>query len=157
VRTGLPAVASKSLLLGIIEGPPPVPNENLNIPDALDPLTINHQPGAASTSYGTNATKTDQTEYQIGLAVVLGMEAKSNIGVDIAVFTAKAYAKAKWSLRAGLRTVFTDVEQVVTTSANTCKMELEQSPTAVYSVQLGGQVILADLEWTGYPSRSGSC
>ncbi len=151
-RTGLPVVPGNSILMGIIEGPPPIPNENLNIPDSLDPLRYNGQPGYAFTSFGLMNTTTSAMKLTWSAGLVLKASFKLGGGQVLEKVTgANAWVKAQVSLSATYKGAYEDVETTQLVSTVTVGSEIQGGAGGVpYSVQPAGSLVIMNADWTGY-------
>lgn len=131
----------QKLLFGIIEGPPPIPNENLNIPNSQDPsmplasgVTTFSDAESSSAGYNINvkAGLVYQREVEGGVG---GMEA----------------ATASFNMSGGYQ--YSEQHDTTTTSgvSYSCEVRLEQDPsTTLWEVQRIGAAVLLGMDMAGY-------
>lgn len=150
-RRGLPAVPGQRIMLGIIEGPPPIPNENLNMNATWDPYTFMGQPGFADTYFATMQTATSGINLSWKAGILISAQTKVEIDENFWIFQADAYVKAQLELETTYRGTYTDIETLTLSSGTTTRAEIPQnSDTQQYYVKAAGSLLLMDAQWTGY-------
>lgn len=150
-RTALPVVEGKSLLLGIIEGPPPIPNDNLNIDSHYDPLVWFGQPGYSMATFA----KTDAQELGWDLTwsagAVIKAKWKLGIGAKWDFFGAKSWAQLEVTAKAAYKGARTEIDTRQTVAAIQAGSEIQGgTDDEPYSVQKAGVLVFQNASWTGY-------
>ncbi len=102
-RTARPVVPGKQLLVGIIEGPPPIPNENLNMANEWDPLSYFNGPGYSQAVFAGSRTEEDGFDVSWSVGTVATGSIKGTVGFQVFALSAKAWAKAEFSLQAAYK------------------------------------------------------
>ncbi|MEV6282039.1 hypothetical protein [Kribbella sp. NPDC051770] len=152
-RTARPRVPGKQLLLGIIEGPPPIPNENLNMADHYDPLKYFNGPGYALTTYAGTRTRATGMDLTWSAGLVAKTSVKGTAGVGLwKLFEVKAWLKIEASLQAAYKGAYTKIEstQAVATISAGAEIEGDGSELHPYAVQPAGVLVFQNADWTGY-------
>lgn len=136
-RRGLKQVQSeKNLLIGILEGPPPLPWENMNIPDDYDPS----ERGVGKAVYSKIETGT--FAYNLNLAA--GFIGKFSVQGG---FIAKG--KAEGSLSTGYK--FAYERKIVETKTTSYEViARKQKKGDEYTLQPVGAAVLLSTAWAGY-------
>lgn len=150
-RTALPIVNGKSLLLGIIEGPPPIPDENLNIDIKYDPLVWFGQPGYSMARFA----KTDEQEGGWDLSwsagAVFKAKWKFEFGAKWDFFGAKAWAQLEVTAKAAYKGARSEIETTQSVAAIQAGSEIQGGTGGEpYSVQKAGVLVVQNASWTGY-------
>lgn len=136
-RRGLEQVQSeKNLLVGILEGPPPVPWENMNIPDDYDPS----ERGTGKTVY--SKIETGAFAYNLNLAA--GFIGKFSVQGGYI-----GYGKVEGSLSTGYK--FAYERKIVETKTTSFEvMARKQKKGDEYTLQPVGAAVLLSTAWAGY-------
>jgi hypothetical protein len=136
-RRGLAKITGgQDQLLGIIQGPPPVPNENINIPKRLD----DGPRGKGVTTFA----KSEKVErgYKVKRSVGAIAQASAEIGA-----VAKGFVEA--SLAIGYKLFYEAKSGEISTTKYQIEIKL-QGPEDKQTVQPYGAVIVLRSEWEGY-------
>jgi len=151
-RTARPVVPGKQLLVGIIEGPPPIPNENLNMKDRWDPLRYFNGPGYSQSVFAGSRTEEDGFDISWSVGTVVTGSVKGTLGFNAFALSAKAWAKAEFSLQAAYKGAYsrTTTQQSVATITAGSEIEGDGSDSNRYAVQPAGVLVFQTADWTAY-------
>ena len=134
-RVGLTEqVGQKKILLGVIEGPPPVPNENLNIEEDDNPRVD------GSTVYSKSESGRFGFDLKLSAAVVAKLKGEGG-------FIGKAKVEA--SLKAGYKFAYSSEVGQTSTVEYIVKAE-EMQKNGKHIVKPYGTVVFLGANWTGY-------
>ncbi|MGI6711613.1 MAG: hypothetical protein ACOX4L_02610 [Bacillota bacterium] len=136
-RRGLKQVQSeKNILIGILEGPPPIPRENMNISDNYDPS----ERGTGKTVY----SKVETSTFAYNLDFKGGIIGKYSMQGGCI-----GYAKAEGSLSIGYK--FAYERKIVETKTTSFEViARKQKKGDEYTLQPLGAAVVLSIGWTGY-------
>ena len=150
-RTGTVSITGSWILLGIVEGPPPLPQQNLQIPSSLSTYNYMSEPGMSRLVYGVEVTKENSLSIEwtggFTFAAKVSVTATAQVPVGSAKGTGSAGYKVALTYRGAYKSVKT--ETVLSTTEISSKMK--QDPTTkVWSLFGLGGLIFAKPTWTSY-------
>jgi hypothetical protein len=150
-RKGLPSVQGNQVLLGIIEGAPPIPDENLNLSSTWDPYTYMGQPGYAAAAFAASQTQSSAMSLGWSAGLIASASVKYGGDVDFWIFEVGGYLKGTLELQLAYRGAYSKQSSSTYVSTTSTHATLQQDPTTGdYSVQPAGSMLLMDASWTGY-------
>ncbi|ADB34742.1 hypothetical protein Kfla_5737 [Kribbella flavida DSM 17836] len=152
VRTACPVVEGRELLVGIIEGPPPIPNENLNMPDRYDPFRYFNGPGYSQATFAGTQNRTTGLELTWSAGLVTKATVKATSGVEIPIIgEAKGWLQVEGSAELAYKGAYTKLKTTQTVATVVAGAEIEgDGQTQPYSVQPAGVLVFQNADWTGY-------
>jgi hypothetical protein len=138
LRTALPIVpGQRSLLVGIIEGPPPVPVQNYQLADA----------GSSQTILTNQSQQQTTTTASFGTTVLF--QASTSEGVS--AFGDSAKVTEQFDMRSGIKTAVASVQSTTSTMQYACVLETGvDSTTNEPTIQPYGVLVTIGPTWTGY-------
>jgi hypothetical protein len=151
-RTARPRVAGRQLLVGIIEGPPPIPNENLNMDDKYDPLRYFNGPGYSQAVFAGSQSEESGFDLSWSAAAIATMSIKGTSESSLpGILSLKAWLKAEVSLSAAYKGALSRLGTTQSVSTITAGSEIEgDGVTQKFSVQPAGVLVFQNADWTGY-------
>jgi hypothetical protein len=150
-RRGLPSVRGNQVLLGIIEGPPPVPEENLNLDPHWDPYMWMGQPGFAAASFATTQSESVGVNLGWSAGIIASASVKYEADANFWIFESDGYLKGSLELQLAYRGTYESLSSQALWQGNSTRAEMAQDPTTkAYSIQAAGSLVLMDASWTGY-------
>lgn len=150
VRTACRQVPGRELLVGIVEGPPPIPNQNLNMADSYDPLKYFNGTGYSQATFAGTQGRSTGLELTWSAGVVTKASVKATSGIDIPfIGEAKAWLKVEGSLKAAYKGAYSELTTTQSVATVVAGAEIEGG-AGTYSVQAAGVLVFQNADWTGY-------
>jgi hypothetical protein len=151
-RTGSPVIpGQKQILLGIVEGPPPIPSENVNMASSYDPYTFNGQPASSMTQFALSQSTTDQFSWSVKSGLLIKAGIKIETEQDFLIWSAEATFEAELALEIAFRLANASISVTAVEQTSTTRAEFNTDPdTKQVVVSPAGSVILMNASWTGY-------